>query len=127
MPNQQDVLISQVKLRGNQIIRPDTYTTILERHKPKPIPVTPRVTIWGKIKTTIKLSSLLVQLIFVVIRIRISLMSNDLKTTVAGCVKVLFLGLTVFGVNTGHITEALVTTALYAVAELVQAWYTNKK
>lgn len=127
MENLPDVLITKVKLWGNRVIRPDTYTKILDRHKPKLIPVVPEISIWQQIKWYTRLAGLFIQILPILIKMRISYMTNDLKTTIAGGVKVLFLALTVFGVNTGHITEAIVTTVGYAIVDLVQAWYTNKQ
>ena len=127
MENLPDVLITKVKLWGNRVIRPDTYMQILDRHKPKLIPVLPEISIWQQIKLYSKLAGFFIQILPILIKMRISYMTNDLKTTIAGGVKVLFLALTVFGVNTGHITEAIVTTVGYAIVDLVQAWYTNKQ
>jgi hypothetical protein len=127
MENLPDVLITKVKLWGNRVIRPDTYMQILDRHKPKLIPVLPEISIWQQIKLYSKLAGFFIQILPILIKMRISYMTNDLKTTIAGGVKVLFLALTVFGVNTGHITEAIVTTVGYAIVDLIQAWYTNKQ
>lgn len=127
MQNQPDGLITTVKLLGSKIVRPNTYVKILDRHKPKLIPVIPEINIWQQIKLYSKLAGFFIQILPILIKMRISYMTNDLKTTIAGGVKVLFLALTVFGVNTGHITEAIVTTVGYAIVDLVQAWYTNKQ
>lgn len=127
MQNLSDVLITKVKLWGNQVIRPDTYTTILNRHKPKVITPQIKYGLWDQLKVYGRFALLLIKVLPILIKMRIAFMSNDLKTTISGGVKVLFLALTVFGINTGHITEALVTTTLYAISDLVQAWYTNKK
>lgn len=127
MQNLPDVLITKVKLLGNRIVRPDTYTKILDRHKPKIIVPKIEYSLWDQLKVYGRFALLIIKVLPILIKMRIAFMSGDLKTTIAGGVKVLFLALTVFGINTGHITEALVTTALYAVSDLIQAWYTNKK
>lgn len=52
---------------------------------------------------------------------------KDWKTTVSGVVKAVFSVLTIFGISTGHLTEALVTAFLAAGVEIVQSIFTADK
>jgi hypothetical protein len=52
---------------------------------------------------------------------------NNWKTTISGVVKAVFSVLTIFGVSTGHITEALITAFLWAGAEIVQSIFIPDK
>lgn len=52
---------------------------------------------------------------------------KDWKTTISGIVKAGFSVLTIFGISTGHITEALITAFLAAGVEIVQSIFTADK
>ena len=52
---------------------------------------------------------------------------KDWKTTVSGVVKAIFSVLTIFGISTGNITEALITAFLAAGVEIVQSILTPDK
>ncbi len=124
------------KVPPRKIERPPITTfDIPERYKPKPIKPTfqtvytdnAEMGFWEKTKLYGKLALLGIKLIPILITIKGSLMLKDWKTTIAGVVKIIFMALTVFGIQTGNITEALVTGVLYGIAEIVQAWYTPDK
>lgn len=55
------------------------------------------------------------------------LVMKDWKTTVSGVVKAIFSVLTIFGISTGHVTEALVTACVAGAVEIVQAILTPDK
>jgi hypothetical protein len=76
---------------------------------------------WHDLKQNTTLVVQLTPILFTTIR---GYMFKDWKTTLAGIVKTVFMLLTFFGVSTGNVTEAIVTAAVYGIAELVQAWYT---
>ena len=52
---------------------------------------------------------------------------KDWKTTVSGVVKAIFSVLTIFGISTGNITEALITAFIAAGVEIVQSILTADK
>lgn len=80
-----------------------------------------------KLDEAINLTKLGVRLTPVLFRITKGIVMRDWKTTVAGVVKAIFSVLTILGVSTGNITEALITAVLVTVADLVQAWLTPDK
>ena len=52
---------------------------------------------------------------------------KDWKTTTTGIVKAIFSVLTILGISTGNITEALITAFLTAAVEIVQSILTPDK
>lgn len=74
---------------------------------------------------TTKLVVVLTPYLFTIIK---GYVMKDWKTTISGIVKAIFSVLTIFGVSTGNITEALITAFLWAGAEIVQSiWTPDKK
>jgi hypothetical protein len=82
------------------------------------------MTLWQKITFYSKLSLLAIKLVPLFINIRIAYMKQDWKTTVTGIVKAIFLVLSLLGLNTGSVSEALVCGACYAIIDLVQSFFT---
>lgn len=68
---------------------------------------------------------MLIPALFIIIK---GLVMRDPKTTISGIVKAIFLVLSVVGINTGNLTEAMVTGLGYVIAEIYQAvWTPDKK
>jgi hypothetical protein len=74
---------------------------------------------WEDTKRNVRLITTLTPIIFTIAK---GYVMKDWKTTIAGIVKAVFSVLTIFGISTGNITEALITAALFAIADLVQSW-----
>ena len=73
---------------------------------------------------TTKLVVVLTPYLFTIIK---GYVMKDWKTTISGIVKAVFSVLTIFGISTGHITEALITAFLAAGAEIVQSYFMPDK
>ena len=74
---------------------------------------------WEDTKRNVRLITTITPIIFTIVK---GYVMKDWKTTIAGIVKAVFSVLTIFGISTGNITEALITAALFAIADLVQSW-----
>lgn len=71
----------------------------------------PELTFWDKVK--------LIPALFIILK---GHLMGDLKTTISGVVKVGFQLATVFGIGTGHLTEAIVTSILWGIASIYQSY-----
>lgn len=71
----------------------------------------PKLTFWNKLR--------LVPALFIIMKGRLM---GDLKTTISGVVKLGFQLATVFGISTGHFTEAIVTSILWGIASIYQSY-----
>lgn len=79
------------------------------------------LSVWDKIR----LGPMLLPSLFIIIK---GLIMSDLKTTISGIVKAIFAVLGVVGVSTGNLTEAMVSGAVYLLAEIYQSiWTPDKK
>ncbi len=79
---------------------------------------------WEEIKTNTQLVVVLTPVLFTIVRAYIM---KDWKTTVTGVVKAVFSVLTIFGISTGNLTEALITAFIAAGVEIVQSILTPDK
>jgi hypothetical protein len=52
---------------------------------------------------------------------------SNWKTTLTGVVKLIFLGLSLFGISTGNVTESLVLGACYGIVDIIQSYFTADK
>ena len=79
------------------------------------------LSLWDKIR----LGPMLLPALFIIIK---GLTMSDLKTTISGIVRAIFIILSVLGIGTGHVTEALVSACLAGIADVYQAiWTPDKK
>ena len=79
------------------------------------------LSLWDKIR----LGPALVPALLIIIK---GLTMSDLKTTISGIVKAIFAVLGVVGISTGNVTEAMVSGAIYVLAEIYQSiWTPDKK
>jgi hypothetical protein len=74
------------------------------------------LTLWQKIK--------LLPHLFTIIR---GIIMQDMKTTISGIVKVVFMLATVLGISFGNVTETLVTGVIWGIVEIYQAFNTADK
>lgn len=101
-----------------------TEATKFFRERPEPIEV-PREPITLSLWDKIRLGPMLLPSLFIITK---GLLMKDLKTTISGIVKAIFLILSVFGISTGNLTEALVSAVLWGIAEIYQSiWTPDKK
>jgi hypothetical protein len=74
------------------------------------------LTLWQKFK--------LLPHLFTIIR---GIIMQDMKTTISGIIKVVFMLATVLGISFGNVTETLVTGVIWGIVEIYQSFNTADK
>lgn len=117
-----DPIISKVLLRYKFWPKRKDFVPPIERVPlaDELTPIVPRETKQIKFTDAVKL----IPHIYTIIK---GLIVKDWKTTASGVVKAAFFLLGVFGVSTGNVTEALVSAVVYAIVDIIQAWFTADK
>jgi hypothetical protein len=89
-----------------------------------------RVSIFKVIWWIITSSPSILKLLIFIITFKEKFMNTDLKTTILGIIKGIFIVVAIFGINISPENQTVILTtagSLLAIIEIIQGWFTNKK
>lgn len=111
MATDNNVLVTKVESWSQRVLRKRTIES-MPAQRILPLQLNEyKLTLWDKIK--------LIPALFIILK---GHLMGDLKTTIGGVVKLGFQLATVFGIGTGHLTEAIVTSILWGIASIYQSY-----